>query len=245
MIFKLLTNANYFIYYLAILFVFMVVAYLIYKIFMIENDLFYLNQKINKIEIEFNNPNGINDTVNEKQENFNMNEIIMNEIFNSESHPDQINGGYCDINDNGICRVNVNVNDNDNDNDNSNVKVNVNDTFNDNDNIKVNVNNSKINKAKIVSQQEQEIIIENAIDIDNILNDVCNDNPEKKEVVFDLKKEVINDDKESIISTNGLTKKKLQKLNLDKLKEKCIELLVSPEGSKAQLIDKIIESSAL
>lgn len=217
MIFKLLTNANYFIYYLVILFVFMLVAYLIYKIFIIENDLYYLNQKINKMEIEFNNPNGLSNVVIDKQENFNMNEIIMNEIFNSESEPEQknINEVYCDLS--GTCHV----------------------------------NNSKIINAKILSQPEHEIITENAIDIDNILNDVCNndndnnDTSEKKEVIFDLKKEVINDDKESIISSNALTKKKLQKLNLDKLKEKCVELAISQDGSKAQLIDRIMESSTL
>jgi len=63
---------------------------------------------------------------------------------------------------------------------------------------------------------------------------------EIKEPIFDLKKEVITDDKESIISSN-LTKKKLQKLNLDKLKEKCLELELNPEGTKTQLIDRILE----
>jgi len=63
---------------------------------------------------------------------------------------------------------------------------------------------------------------------------------EIKEPIFDLKKEVITDDKESIISSN-LTKKKLQKLNLDKLKKKCLELELNPEGTKSQLIDRILE----
>ena len=34
---------------------------------------------------------------------------------------------------------------------------------------------------------------------------------------------------------------KLQKLNLDKLKEKCLELELNPEGTKSQLIDRILE----
>jgi len=223
MILKLLTNANYFIYYLIILFVFMFIAYLIYKIFIIENDLYYLNQKINKIEIEFSNPNGLsNNEVDNKQENFNMNEIIMNEIFNSEQRQNNLNQGYCDIN--GVCHVNA-----------ANIKV----------------------------KKEE---VENTIDIDNIINDICqddnknknktnhddnndnnndnNDNNDKNnDNIFDLKKEILNDDKESIISSNNITKKKLQKLNLDKLKEKCLELNISSEGSKAQIIDRIIESS--
>ena len=61
------------------------------------------------------------------------------------------------------------------------------------------------------------------------------------EPIFDLKKEMIMDDKESIMSSNNLTKKKLSKLNLDKLKEKCIELELNTEGTKAQLIDRILE----
>ena len=48
------------------------------------------------------------------------------------------------------------------------------------------------------------------------------------------------DDNQSIISSSN-NKKKLQKLNLEKLKEKCQELGLSQEGSKANLIDRIID----
>ena len=61
------------------------------------------------------------------------------------------------------------------------------------------------------------------------------------EPIFDLKKEVIMDDKESVLSTNNLPKKKLLKLNLDRLKEKCTELSLPTEGTKAQLIERILE----
>ena len=62
--------------------------------------------------------------------------------------------------------------------------------------------------------------------------------------IFDLKKEIINDDKESIISANvgggHATKKALMKLSIDKLKAKCEERKLSTEGTKNQLADKII-----
>ena len=67
------------------------------------------------------------------------------------------------------------------------------------------------------------------------------DVPPVKEEIFDLKKEVINDDKESVISSNNLNKKKLLKWNLDKLKEKCEQLDLPTDGTKAQLIERILE----
>ena len=202
----------------------MIIGYIIYKLFILENDVYYLNQKINKLEIEFSNPNelisegacnngingnnGMNET-NENQENFNMSDIIMNEIFNSEG---------------------------------SNTTCNINSSY-------CKVEKPQKNEMKNEMKNDVEISDDNAIDIDNILNDVCNvvtDNdelPEKKEVIFDLKKEIINDDKESVISSNAVTKKKLQKLNLDKLKDKCTELNISADGTKSQIIDRIIEIS--
>ena len=198
-----------------------IIGYIIYKLFIIENDVYYLNQKINKLEIEFSNPNDLNlniatnsnndnigDNSHENQENFNMSDIIMNEIFNSDSLNDgtcNINSSYCKIEKKPITEIKMK------------------------------------NDANVKS--DVEICDVNSIDIDNILNDDLNDTFDKKEVLFDLKKEVINDDKESVISSNAITKKKLQKLNLDKLKDKCEELNISHDGTKSQIIDRIMETT--
>lgn len=146
--------------------------YLVYKIFVLENDVYILNDRINRIEVEY----GMSSVGNKPQSNIiypqnteeiDMSDILMNEIFND--------------------------------------KIDI-------------------------------------IDIDKMEEEV----PEKEqEVIFDLKKEVINDDKESVISSNTLTKKKLLKLNLDKLKEKCEQLELSTDGTKAQLIDRILEKENL
>jgi len=103
-------------------------------------------------------------------------------------------------------------------------------------------------------------------EMDNIImNDVfnyCNNNPielpvaehvkieeqeqelqeqeiENKKEVFDLKKEEIPDNNSSV---GGITKKKLSKLNLDGLKQKCTELNLQTEGTKNELIERILNS---
>ena len=88
---------------------------------------------------------------------------------------------------------------------------------------------------EIFSNQEEP----SSIDIDEIIKK--DDTPPVKEEVFDLKKDVMNtDDNQSIISSSN-NRKKLQKLNLEKLKEKCQELELSQEGTKANLIDRIMD----
>lgn len=82
-------------------------------------------------------------------------------------------------------------------------------------------------------------IIEDDVDVETPVIKV-----EKKEVkdeIFDLKKDE-EEDKHSIMSSNKdtLTKKNLSKLNVEKLKEKCVELNISSDGSKNQLIEKIL-----
>jgi len=84
------------------------------------------------------------------------------------------------------------------------------------------------------------------IDIDEIIGDIKEKEEVESKVVFDLKKEVISNDNESVVSgstTTQLTKKQLMKLNVDKLKEKCNELQISSEGTKAQIIDRILDET--
>lgn len=167
MISRLLFNVNNLIYYLFMLVILCILVYLIYKIFLIENDLYLINDKIYKLEME----NGqCNIPKNKLTTDLNVNEFIMKQIFD------------------------------------------------DNEQIDDNQNNIDIIE---INDDLQEIKIE--------------------EPIFDLKKEVIMDDKESIMSASNSNKKKLLKLNLDKLKEKCTELGINNEGTKAQLIEKILE----
>lgn len=138
------------------LFLLCVIIYLVYKLFILENDVYIINEKLFNIECSQNN----HCIMSKKNDGIDMNEIIMTQIFDDEP----------------------------------------------------------------------------VINVDSDIIEI----EEIKEPIFDLKKEVITDDKESIISSN-LTKKKLQKLNLDKLKEKCLELELNTEGTKSQLIDRILE----
>lgn len=188
MFLKLLSNINYLFYFFCITFFLLILTYVIYKIFLLEADIYMIFEKINNIELEFSNSSSksqsnscnsnskciykpkTNDTIN-------ISEIMMNEVFNNQ-------------------------------------------------NIKKEVD---------------------IIDIDEIIGDIKETEKEilepESKVVFDLKKEIINNDNESIISgsTTQMTKKQLNKLNIDKLKAKCNELEISNEGTKAQLIDRILE----
>lgn len=186
MLFKLLSNINYIFYFCIVAFVLLILTYIIYKLFILEADIYMIYEKINKIELEFSGGSNNNSCCVNNSKTHNLSEIIMNEVFNS-------------------C-----------------------------------VNN----------EEETENVKDiDVIDIDNLIND---DKPATKEqendeiqndVIFDLKKDVnVINDTESVISSNNnqLTKKKLLKMNLDKLKEKCTELELSTEGTKVQLIDRIV-----
>ena len=77
------------------------------------------------------------------------------------------------------------------------------------------------------------------------IDEEIKDEPEKPKVeIFDLKKEEVEvevDTKSEISNINALpSKKSLLKLNLDGLKDKCSSLNLSTEGTKAQLIDRIL-----
>jgi len=94
---------------------------------------------------------------------------------------------------------------------------------------------------------DEEIVIDKSTNneiTDEITNEITDEITDIKNTneIFDLKKNDIENDKESDISTKTSTKKKLQKLNLDSLKEKCINLNLSNEGTKADLIDRILNT---
>ncbi len=145
----------------------LLIIYLIYKIFIVETNVYIINERLSKLEVQYNEPISI------EKSNLNHEEIeiasnFMNEIFtNQEEEP-------------------------------------------------------------------------SSIDIDEIIK--TDEKKSDKEEIFDLKKDVMTtDDNQSIISSSNNNKKKLQKLNLDKLKEKCKELGLSEEGTKGNLIERILE----
>jgi hypothetical protein len=163
-----------------------------YKYLYLEQSVYLLTNKVNKLEIEFNNPSAVYNNSNNSNSALESAEIIMNEIFND---------GFCSTN---SCPFMPST---------PSPPSSTSTT-------------STVSNTPIAAQEIHEDTVQ-------IVNEI-----------FDLKKEIINDDKESIISANvgggHATKKALMKLSIDKLKAKCEERKLSTEGTKNQLADKII-----
>lgn len=184
-----LFSFNSIIYYFTLFLMFIIIFFLSYKYLYLEQSLFMLSNKLNKIEIEYNNPSVYSPSTVQ----MNTAEIIMNEIFNECTDSD-------------CCPINKHPYD---------------------DEIEKNEENNK-SPLKNTSPPATQII----------------DEIEVIDEIFDLKKDISADDKESVISAsvNGghAAKKALMKLSLDKLKAKCEEREISTEGTKNQLADRII-----
>ena len=140
MIYRLLANLNYLFYFFCIFVVLLILTYVIYKIFIIDNDLFILNDKLNKIEMEIGNSSFVKST-SDKNHTFNLTDIIMNEVFNNDK-PEK---SYCSD-----------------------------------------------NKCKLKKPDVNEIDIDEVINIETVNPISTSLNTE--EPIFDLKKEVINDE---------------------------------------------------
>ena len=181
MISKLLNNISTLINYIVLFIILLILTYIIYKIFIIDNDIYIINEKINQIEMDMTTIPSSSSHELPKKQMYEMADLCMNKCFVEELAPTSI-----DIDINHIPKKNLN------------------------DNIE---------------------------DFTTIIDE----KPPKE--IFDLKKEIVKveDDTSSIVSTNNLNKKKLLKLNLEKLKDKCMEMKLSTEGTKAQLIDRIME----
>jgi len=183
-------NFNNIVFYLTYAILFIFLFFMAYKYLYLEQSVYILTNKIDKLEMEFNNPNVYNNSPpNTSNSALDSAEIIMNEIFND---------GFCSTN---SCQFTSST------------------------------STAPVSPAAVViaPAPKHEEIQEDTVQIVN--------------EIFDLKKEV-NDDKESIISSNigggHATKKALMKLSIDKLKTKCEERKLSTEGTKNQLADKII-----
>ncbi len=187
----MLSNMNSIFNHIFMFFILLVVIYLIYKIFLLETEVFLLNEKMNKIELDLNEDQcknkdetcKITNNVNLTEEDMKVSEYIMNEIFNED--------------DKTIIELDIEKEE----------------VFD----LKKEVPKKPSSEKEIQKEPLKEIQKE----------------PEREQP----------DETESISSNiNVMNKKKLQKLNLDKLKEKCMELGLSVEGTKAQLIDRLLEN---
>ena len=184
LLFKLFSFNNiifYITYFILILFL----LFLGYKYIYLEQSIYLITNKLNKIEIELNNPS-LKSSLNKNNDNMRVADIIMNEIFNDN---------YCDVN--GSCSISHNTNANANANANTNTNTNT---------------NANANTTEIIEETPIEI--------------------------FDLKKET--EDKESVISSHTDTKKSLMKLNLEKLKAKCEDKHLATDGTKQQLVERLL-----
>ena len=197
-IFKLLSLNN-IVFYSTCVIMFIFIIFMAYKYIYLEQSVYLLANKVNKLEIELNNPSIDNNYTkfnNKSNSALESAEIIMNEIFND---------GYCSTS--GTCSF-----------------------IPPPTSINTTPTNVPVSNSNTPNTPNKEEIQENNVQIVN--------------EIFDLKKEIINDDKESIISANvgggHATKKALMKLSIDKLKAKCEERKLSTEGTKNQLAYKII-----
>ena len=186
MISKILSNVNNLINYFVIFIVLLLVTYAIYKIIVIEGEIYVISERLNRVEMECiskEDQQQLGGIMN--ADDYNVANIIMNEIF---TQPPPII--------------------------------------------------EKTTTTRVCKKDEP-----TSIDLDNIIdNNDVRSTEELKEEIFDLKKDIIADDRESIISSSiAITKKRLQKLSVDKLKEKCVEMGISTEGTKAQMIERILE----
>ena len=91
-IFKLFTLNN-IIFYITYAILFIFLFFMAYKYLYLEQSVYLLTNKVNKLEIEFNNPNVYtNSSTKTSNSALDSAEIIMNEIFND---------GFCD---NNVCK---------------------------------------------------------------------------------------------------------------------------------------------
>ena len=205
-----LLSFNNIIYYFTLFLMFIIVFFLSYKYLYLEQTIFMLSNKLNKFEIEYNNPS----VYSPSTVKMNTAEIIMNEIFS-------------ECTDNSCCPVNKHPYDADADvNVNADANANANDAdvnANDANDADVNVKKAFTNKKPTSSQIIDEVQV-----IDELF-DLKKDTSDDKESVVSAS-----------LNGGHAAKKALMKLSLDKLKAKCEEREISTEGTKNQLADRII-----
>ena len=192
LVFKLFTLNNvlfYFTYFIMIIFI----LFLSYKYLYLEQSIYLMSNKLNKLEIELNNPT-VCKNINKVNANIKNADIIMNEIFNP-----------------------VNT---------------------------TNSNSNPISSTKPISSIKPILNQIPAEEIIPVKEDNISDGEEIVNEIFDLKKDITFDDKESstsnIMGGGHNMKKTLMKLSIDKLKTKCEERKLSTDGTKNQLADRII-----
>jgi len=209
-IFKLISLNNilfYFVYFVMIVFV----LFLSYKYLYLEQSIYLMSNKLNKLEIELNNPSLCSNTINNKKINDTIKnaDIVMNEIFNSENSANILKSSSAVCSISGIC----------------------NNISNSHSNSPSNNSSSNSSSISSLSQVQAEEIVPVTED-ENIVNEIFDlkkDNDDKESSISN-----------NIVGGGHSVKKTLMKLSIDKLKAKCEERKLSTEGTKNQLADRII-----
>lgn len=211
------------------------VMFLWRKVTIIEGNFFILEKRVNLMKKESRESS--------LAKNIERSNIVMNEIFNDAISSDasksvgtcifpakcSVRNAHSDHSDPVITAVSSITNINDNDND----KMIDNDKRNDNDD-KMSANDYDDGiKISFSNNDDIDKKIEEANSADDILNAIEKVDRENDNVSIASEFMLGSDDK--------ISQKKLVKMNVDKLKELCLQLNVSPEGTKAQLISRILE----
>jgi len=120
LLFKLFSVQNIILYFSFIV-MFVFIFFLSYKYLYLEQSIYLITNKLNKLEIEYNNPN-----IYSNQSNSNIMktaEIIMNEIFTDDSNSCTIKSNVCNTND--ITNTNITNDTNTNDTNTNDIKSSV------------------------------------------------------------------------------------------------------------------------
>jgi len=236
-----------FIYALIVSLFIFAILYLWRKISGIENYMFILEKRINNIKKPLSSPssNKENDIYvpNNVNENIRVADMIMNEVFNNISHQD-----------NAVCSNIIDCNQKEFKHKKSGshskhtspivehvtskiTSENINNISSDSNN---NVIYANVNKEQTEDSQPS-ITIVSAVPISkHIEDDNVSQHTEKDKIISDDDKLEVASTKSEIMSSIKLSGKKLLKLDLGKLKEYCVKLNVSTEGTKNQIIDRLL-----
>ena len=105
MISKLLNNISTLINYIVLFIILLILTYIIYKIFIIDNDIYIINEKINQIEMDMTTIPSSSSHELPKKQMYEMADLCMNKCFVEELAPTSI-----DIDINHIPKKNLNDN---------------------------------------------------------------------------------------------------------------------------------------
>lgn len=235
MIFELLNNPI-ILYSLMFSFVVFFILYMWRKISGIESYVFILEKRINNMKKNSTSPNNDNilnkDKENKIKESFSTSDIIMNEVFNSvcsSSSQKCTSKKYPKYDDNITSFIHLPVA--------NHIEDKVDNNIQNNEDTVKNIIEEIPDEIKKEISSELKSNTDTPIDIETdlpteILNTVKNTN-----IDDDLESETTKSEIIKTISTSG---KKLLKLDLPKLKHYCVKLNVPSDGTKNQIIERLL-----